>query len=1379
MKKFLAILMCVAVLLNSFVVASAFIASADGNPDSILDTNTIIIGNCTNGTLEVSPQSAEPGETVTIYPKGTDKNYEVDKVYIQLGNNEAQELPFSDYGYTFVKTDDVTTVYADFIKRRDIDGDGLTNANDFIPMRKYILGVNESFDSDVLVKLDCNCDSVINLLDLVRQKKNFANNNDASSLILDAENALCEESNNTVIDISDTFSQTVSSVFMRSNTYSVTYKINSSYDTVLNFRMKMHHRNNNVGTNDDDSYNLSDLLNIKFKSADSNDFEDITGDSKVDGTLWTWDTDQIEMSDVVVTSQIKLKQGENLIQISPKSGNAAVIDSIIFGGDVKDLEFVKEGATVRFLKPNGKTIKKVYGKLNQSIKTLFPYDSQAGVSEGLSLIGWDKSKDTTLTKNIDVKAIEGTKVKLEAEDANCTTNKGAATISETGSGHKSVYMKQDSTGADCTSTIEYTVYFNGSKNTSFDWDITMGHRSSGTHTLSSMCTFSVKASSDADYTIIQPNGSITNTWVFKNADDETMMGTGNVGTITLKPGKNYLRIKGISALAANIDYITLKLANDSNRLNTTGKTYKTVLTAIENESNSKIANIRSSANMEIPQGSTVYYVSNNGSDSNDGTSTDTPWKTLNKVNNTTLPSGSYVCFKRGDTWRGQLVAKTGVTYTAYGTGAKPQLYGSSQDGANADNWTLVSGTTNVWKYNKALTDDVGALIFNHDNTNTGEKITLEKVGVLRNLSTLTGVDLGIESSYLDNTVVNSATMEEFTGYSSMEDGQFYHNTYSSFNPVSGFSQNYLYLCSETNPGTRYSSIEFLDNKSVIDVSVDNVTIDNLCIKYTGAHGVSAIDANGLICQNLEVGDIGGSIQTEPEENKRIVRYGNGIQAWGTFDGFTVNNCYVYNCFDAGITPQDTENGTMANISITNNVVDKCIYNIEYFTQGSINAMNISGNYLLNAGQIYNKSRIDVEESAFIKSWRYANNTSDFTISGNKMANAKDFVVETQHQSYDATEATFTNNIIVAKSTAYSACGSLIGTSVIESTSNWYSLKSELVKPFDESFEKYINNGFANENPNQCWFIYDVVEFGTRTLQADAATIKCGAGSPAIDANSGSIRLNATENKGVTIDYTINVESDVSLVLTATMGYRPGGTVNVADLMNFSVKTPNDSDYVQITTDGTVTNTAWYPATYGTANIATVNLKAGENHIRIKDRQTGKLVNFDYITLEGNIAPLQDVVKYEAENADYTATNPSTLISTVGSNDQSVYMNNGSVTIDYTINATKDVILDLDAAWGHRDGGIHALAGNLTFRVKEAGSNEYVKIETTSSITNDKWQYVAGEKKFDEANVGTINLKKGENHIRIIGAGSLKANFDYIILRGTPEDIASISFAQAN
>lgn len=76
---------------------------------------------------------------------------------------------------------------------------------------------------------------------------------------------------------------------------------------------------------------------------------------------------------------------------------------------------------------------------------------------------------------------------------------------------------------------------------------------------------------------------------------------------------------------------------------------------------------------------TYYLDSKGGSDSNDGLSEATPWKSLTKANTTTFTPGSKLLLKAGSSWTGQLFPKGAGTkgnpnvIGMYGTGAKPLI----------------------------------------------------------------------------------------------------------------------------------------------------------------------------------------------------------------------------------------------------------------------------------------------------------------------------------------------------------------------------------------------------------------------------------------------------------------------------------------------------------------------------------------------------------------------------------------------------------------------------------------------------------------------------------------------------------------------------------
>ena len=239
-------------------------------------------------------------------------------------------------------------------------------------------------------------------------------------------------------------------------------------------------------------------------------------------------------------------------------------------------------------------------------------------------------------------------------------------------------------------------------------------------------------------------------------------------------------------------------------------------------------------------------------------------------------------FERGGVYRGNLVLTTGVKYGAYGSGSKPCIYGSAQNYARPWLWEETDQEY-VWKIHVGEMGDIGNIVFNH------------------------GVKCGWKM--LSNSLVKNF--------------DFYHDVANR--------DLYLYY-TKGNPGAAYDDIEICSNAHVLHGKKDttNVTIENLCIKYGGAHGIvfnTGGDYN--IIQGCEIGYIGGSLLAYTD---RDVRYGNGIEMLDNFMYTEIKNNWVYQCYDAGITQQSSNaNGcTQRDSSVSNNLIEYCSYNIEYY-----------------------------------------------------------------------------------------------------------------------------------------------------------------------------------------------------------------------------------------------------------------------------------------------------------------------------------------------------------------------------------------------------------------------------------------------------------------
>ena len=391
------------------------------------------------------------------------------------------------------------------------------------------------------------------------------------------------------------------------------------------------------------------------------------------------------------------------------------------------------------------------------------------------------------------------------------------------------------------------------------------------------------------------------------------------------------------------------------------------------------AAIRTTPNWTVPTGAVCRYVSaKTGDDAANGLTPRTAWRTLARLNEDELPPGAFVLFERGGIYRGTIRARSGVTYTAYGEGSKPCIVGSPEDGADPAKWRRTENPK-VWAH-PIGTRDVGTLVFNGGEAHA--------VKVLVRTDAKTG------------RKTDQRTGKPFESYRDLSrDLDFWHDYYAG-------GTGLLYLYSEKNPGERFRSIEFNANRAGVSVRRENdVTIDNLCFKYIGGHGVSAGTCRNLTVSNCEFAWIGGSIQMEKGFGRDYpTRYGNAVEVYGGCDGFMVTNCLISQIYDAGVTHQfnvppneGVKRYDQKNILYADNVIENCNYSFEWFLRAPksnpsrMENVLVRDNICLDAGFGFCEERPDKGGAAHVKAWGGpgANRAVDCVIRDNAFFGGKD------------------------------------------------------------------------------------------------------------------------------------------------------------------------------------------------------------------------------------------------------------------------------------------------------------------------------------------------------------------------------------------------------
>lgn len=298
---------------------------------------------------------------------------------------------------------------------------------------------------------------------------------------------------------------------------------------------------------------------------------------------------------------------------------------------------------------------------------------------------------------------------------------------------------------------------------------------------------------------------------------------------------------------------------------------------------------------------TVYYISNSGSDDNDGRSPETAWATPYRAMTANLQYGDAVLFERGGTWYIDVETNLGDTSRnhgyadgvhvgAYGEGAKPVLRGDIERANEAVFWELYYEKDNVkiWKASEALRDSA-VIVFNE-----GEAYAEEVFPWLND---------AMEYVNSDGTpfVVEDALDENLTFCNLLlfEDG-----IESVCNRTDSYARGELYLrCDVGNPAEVYDTVSIPQEPVGIDM-FPNSSVRDLCILYCTMLGTQGTDIGttpeNYQFINLEIGWCGGWLQNYAIQEMADVSYGykphiagGGIGVYQT--ELQVIDSYIHHC----------------------------------------------------------------------------------------------------------------------------------------------------------------------------------------------------------------------------------------------------------------------------------------------------------------------------------------------------------------------------------------------------------------------------------------------------------------------------------------------------
>ena len=345
----------------------------------------------------------------------------------------------------------------------------------------------------------------------------------------------------------------------------------------------------------------------------------------------------------------------------------------------------------------------------------------------------------------------------------------------------------------------------------------------------------------------------------------------------------------------------------------------------------------------------TYYIANSGNDSNPGTITK-PWATMSKVTNTPFAGGDIILFKRGDTFRGDIQINSSgsaslgyITIGAYGkeTDPKPKLFSSVDASANSF-WTIYSG--NIWRTSSLVVtklNDCANIIFNGDTS----------------------------CGWLKQTI-DGCTKQ----------GDWYYDPRTK----------YVYLFSTSNPGSYYSNIEiggiYLDEVILVE-GESYIIIQDLDVRYSANNGILCkYGADNIIIQRNDISWIGGVYYRQ----EYPTRMGNGIGSWMNVSNITVRYNKIWQCYDAGYSPQGHGVYSSSNIDFHHNTISNCYYGIEFWTSPGQNLTNISfnNNVIANTGYQWSEAqRPRKGQEHALRFWGLDTPVANFNVKNNIIINS--------------------------------------------------------------------------------------------------------------------------------------------------------------------------------------------------------------------------------------------------------------------------------------------------------------------------------------------------------------------------------------------------------
>jgi len=686
----------------------------------------------------------------------------------------------------------------------------------------------------------------------------------------------------------------------------------------------------------------------------------------------------------------------------------------------------------------------------------------------------------------------------------------------------------------------------------------------------------------------------------------------------------------------------------------------------------------------ITANATNYYISANGNDVNNGTSTSTPWKSLSKLNSYfgLLKPGDNVLFNRGDVFYGNIIVnKSGasgspITIGAYGTGANPVITGFT----NVTAWTNLGG--NIWESTSAVStlSTCNMVAINGVNTAMGRT---PNTGSYYTYQSHTGTGGNITSSSLNSTVTNWAGAEIALNISTYTIGR---NLITS---QTGSTINYMRASIDEDIQSNNQRFIIQNDPRTLDVQNEwyyNSTAKKIRVYSVGTPlgvQVSTIDTTFNISSQNYIRIDGLNIQGA---NQMLIQLGNSNHV-------TIQNCNL------NFSGRDGIFGPFWNVS-TYNTIDNCTFN-----HCNNNTIDLSGSFtnttiqnctVKNTGQQFGMGNNGNSGNGLGSYSGILTGGSNTTVQNNSI----DSVAYNGIRFYG-------NNTIVKENFITHSCNNLTDGGGIY-TDNDATIANGL---------QILNNIVIGSGDNgiYCDAQTNHVEIGNNTVS------DCARAALFINNNNNmNVHNNTTYNSlyGLWVDNLVYVLTNVTMKNNIFLAKVPSQKTALYNLVSSSIPSTlvADSNYYARPVDDSLSILLYLNSTY--RNISLSNWKS----LSSKDLNSGKspktLTDTSNIRFEYNSNSFVKTLILDANYMDVTNTSYNGSV-TLAPYTSIVLIKSGAITNSSPVaNAGNDLIINLPVDSVTFSGSGIDLGDSITsYRwSKISGPTSYLIADSTSAIT---------------------------------------------------------------